>query len=324
MAKTTKKSKTKSAKVTKKSKSPSKAKATKTTKATAKSKAKTKAKVVKKATVKPVAKTKTKVKAKIKVKAKAKTKVKAKMKVVSKTTKASVKSKSSSKAKKPVSTVKSIKPVKSISTTSQRKQVTQRHGFKTGQHIVYPSHGVGQIVDHQEYNVEETKMEFFDIFFEKDKLTLKVPIEKVKSVGMRNLSDSATVRKTLKTVQGKAKIKRIMWSRRAQEYEAKINSGDLMQIAEVVRDLFRSEIETEQSYSERQLYEAALEKMTGEIAVVKKITLTEAIHLVEANLAKRPARSSKLAPVAAAALALEADNKNSAEVPKSSTPSTAV
>jgi len=173
------------------------------------------------------------------------------------------------------------------------KKTIQRQGFKTGEFVVYPSHGVGQIVDFEEQEVAGFSLELFIIMFAKDKLTLKVPIPKIESVGMRKLAEPALVEKSLKTVQGRARIKRTMWSRRAQEYDAKINSGDLIQIAEVVRDLFRSENQPEQSYSERQLYEAALERMAREISVVKKITETEAVNLIEANLAKGPRRGPK-------------------------------
>ena len=170
------------------------------------------------------------------------------------------------------------------------KKAVQRQGFKTGEHIVYPSHGVGQITEIEEQEVAGFALELFVINFAKDKMTLRVPITKVESVGMRKLADAETVEKSLKTVQGRARIKRTMWSRRAQEYDAKINSGDLILIAEVVRDLFRSENQPEQSYSERQLYEAALERMAREISVVKKITETEAVLEIEANLAKGPRR----------------------------------
>ena len=173
------------------------------------------------------------------------------------------------------------------------KKTVQRQGFKTGEFIVYPSHGVGQIVDFEEQEVAGFSLELFIIMFAKDKLTLKVPIPKIESVGMRKLAEPALVDKSLKTVQGRARIKRTMWSRRAQEYDAKINSGDLIQIAEVVRDLFRSENQPEQSYSERQLYEAALERMAREISAVKKVTETEAVNLIEANLAKGPRRGPK-------------------------------
>ncbi len=173
------------------------------------------------------------------------------------------------------------------------KKSVQRQGFKTNEFIVYPSHGVGQIIDIEEQEVAGYSLELFVINFAKDKMKLRVPITKVESVGMRKLADDETVEKSLKTVQGRARIKRTMWSRRAQEYDAKINSGDLIQIAEVVRDLFRSENQPEQSYSERQLYEAALERMARELSVVKKITETEAVQLIEANLAKGPRRGAK-------------------------------
>ena len=173
------------------------------------------------------------------------------------------------------------------------KKTVQRKGFKTSEHIVYPSHGVGQIMELSRQEIAGFELEMFVIFFAKDKLTLKVPIDKIDTVGMRKLSDRKTVAKALKTVQGRARIKRVMWSRRAQEYEAKINSGDLIQIAEVVRDLFRSEHQPEQSYSERQLYEAALEQISRELSMTQKITFTEAVNLVEENLAKGPSRAPK-------------------------------
>ncbi|MDA9089307.1 CarD family transcriptional regulator, partial [Amylibacter sp.] len=113
-----------------------------------------------------------------------------------------------------------------------------------------------------------TQMELFVIAFEKDKMTLRVPTAKATAVGMRNLASEELVEKAMKTLKGRARVKRAMWSRRAQEYEQKINSGDLMSIAEVVRDLHRNDEEREQSYSERQLYEAALERLTREVAAV--------------------------------------------------------
>ena len=173
------------------------------------------------------------------------------------------------------------------------KKASQRHGYKTGEFVVYPAHGVGQIVEIEEQEIAGTVLELFVIDFQKDKMKLRVPTSKIESVNMRKLADAATVERALKTVQGRARIKRTMWSRRAQEYDAKINSGDLIQIAEVVRDLFRSDTQPEQSYSERQLYEAALERMAREIAAVKKITETEAVHEIEANLALGPRRGPK-------------------------------
>jgi CarD family transcriptional regulator len=178
--------------------------------------------------------------------------------------------------------------------TTQQKKLSTRQGFKTGESIVYPAHGVGQIVAIEEQEVAGMKLELFVIDFEKDKMRLKVPVAKAVTIGMRKLSESDFVERALKVVQGKARVKRTMWSRRAQEYDAKINSGDLISIAEVVRDLYRADNQPEQSYSERQLYEAALDRMVREIAAVNKVSETEAVHLVEAHLAKGPKRGKAI------------------------------
>lgn len=173
------------------------------------------------------------------------------------------------------------------------KKNVQRQGFKTGEFIVYPAHGVGQITDIEQQEVAGYKLELFVVKFAQDKLTLRVPIAKIESAGMRKLASDETVAKALKTVEGRARIKRTMWSRRAQEYEAKINSGELISIAEVVRDLYRSENQPEQSYSERQLYEAALERMSRELSSVNKLSATEAVALIQKHLAKGPKRGAK-------------------------------
>ena len=173
------------------------------------------------------------------------------------------------------------------------KKSQQRLGFKTGEYVVYPAHGVGLIVNIEEQEVAGLTLELFVISFEQDKLTLRVPVAKIKSVGMRKLAEEDEVKKALETVTGRARVKRTMWSRRAQEYEAKINSGDIVAIAEVVRDLFRSDSQPEQSYSERQLYEAALDRLSREIAAVQHVTETEAVKEIEAALAKGPRRGPK-------------------------------
>ena len=138
------------------------------------------------------------------------------------------------------------------------------------------------------------RLELFVINFEKDKMTLRVPTGKLETVGMRKLSEDKIVKKALGTLKGKARVKRTMWSRRAQEYEAKINSGNLVAIAEVVRDLYRSEAQPEQSYSERQLYEAALDRMAREIAAVERMDEASAVAKIDDVLAKT-ARHAKLA-----------------------------
>ena len=140
--------------------------------------------------------------------------------------------------------------------------------FRLNDYVVYPAHGVGKIMDVETQEIAGIEMELFVISFEKDKMTLRVPTEKATAIGMRNLSSSDEIAKAMKTLKGRARVKRAMWSRRAQEYEQKINSGDLQAIAEVVRDLHRNDEEREQSYSERQLYEAALERLTREVAAV--------------------------------------------------------
>ena len=171
------------------------------------------------------------------------------------------------------------------------KKSVQRHGFKSGEHIVYPAHGVGQITAIEEQEIAGFKLELFVVTFEQEKMTLRVPTAKASTVGMRKLSDAAAVAKSLEMLKGRPRIKRTMWSRRAQEYEAKINSGDLVSITEVVRDLYRSDDQPEQSYSERQLFEQAMDRMSREIGAVNKLTLTEAVQLIEKNLQKSPRRS---------------------------------
>src|SRR5579871_4797301 len=163
---------------------------------------------------------------------------------------------------------------------------SKKHEFKMNDHVVYPTHGVGRIVKVEEQEVAGMKLELFVITFEKDKMTLRVPVAKAKSVGMRKLSSPDVVNNALNTLKGRARIKRTMWSRRAQEYEAKINSGDLVSIAEVVRDLHRAAGQPEQSYSERQLYEAALDRLARELAAVEKIDEAAAIKRVETALKK--------------------------------------
>jgi CarD family transcriptional regulator len=190
--------------------------------------------------------------------------------------------------------VVAVKPVAVAPRVEEpKKALTQRQGFKTNEFVVYPAHGVGQILAIEEQEIAGAKLELFVINFMKDKMTLRVPTAKVANVGMRKLSDPALVKRALETLKGRARVKRTMWSRRAQEYEAKINSGDIVAIAEVVRDLYRSESQPEQSYSERQLYEAALDRLSREIAVVQHVTETEAVKEIEGQLAKSPRRGAK-------------------------------
>ena len=166
---------------------------------------------------------------------------------------------------------------------------TRKSDFRPNEFVVYPAHGVGQIVSIEEREIAGMQLELFVISFEKDKMTLRVPTEKATAVGMRSLSTPDVVAKALATLKGKARVKRAMWSRRAQEYEQKINSGDLIAIAEVVRDLHRTDDQREQSYSERQLYEAALERLTREVAAVSGGDEVQAAKKVDEVLVSRAA-----------------------------------
>ena len=168
----------------------------------------------------------------------------------------------------------------------EKNNSKQRFGFATNEYVVYPTHGVGRIVAIEEQEIAGCKLELFVINFEKDKMTLRVPTSKTQSAGMRKLSDESVLTRALDTLRGRARVKRTMWSRRAQEYEAKINSGDLITIAEVVRDLYRSDTQPEQSYSERQLYEAALDRMAREIAAAQDVDESIAIQKVAEALTK--------------------------------------
>ena len=191
------------------------------------------------------------------------------------------------------------------SSGAKTKSAGQRQGFRLNEFVVYPAHGVGQIVAIEEQEVAGFKLELFVISFSKDKLTLRVPTSKVSGVGMRKISDPDTARRSLEILTGRARVKRTMWSRRAQEYETKINSGDIGAIAEVVRDLYRSEAQPEQSYSERLLYEADLDRMVREIAAVQKSNEIDALKTVEAQLQKGQSRVSKALPSPNAASEIE-------------------
>ena len=218
-------------------------------------------------------------------------------------------------AAKPVVAAKPLvaKPVAAAPRVEEPKKVlTQRQGFKTNEFVVYPAHGVGQILAIEEQEIAGAKLELFVINFMKDKMTLRVPTAKVANVGMRKLSEPALVKRALETLKGRARVKRTMWSRRAQEYEAKINSGDIVAIAEVVRDLYRSESQPEQSYSERQLYEAALDRLSREIAVVQHVTETEAVKEIEGQLAKSPRRGAKAGTEVEADADADADGDDAA------------
>ncbi len=143
--------------------------------------------------------------------------------------------------------------------------------FTVGDYVVYPKHGLGRIMELQQSEIAGASLELYVLRFDKERMTLRVPTNKAESVGMRKLSSQKTLDDAMVTLKGKPRVKRTMWSRRAQEYEAKINSGDLVSIAEVVRDLHRAEDQPEQSYSERQIFEAAIGRLARELAAMENI-----------------------------------------------------
>ena len=183
---------------------------------------------------------------------------------------------------------------KNIEKNTSKK--SKKKAFKAGQHIVYPAHGVGKVTGIEQEIIAGFDIETYVVLFEQDKMTLRVPTEKAENSGMRALSNELILKDAFTTLKGRARIKRTMWSRRAQEYEAKINSGDLILVAEVVRDLHRTDSQPEQSYSERQLYERATDRMVREVAAIEKTDKGSAIELVLETLTK--ARTRQAAKVA--------------------------
>ena len=158
--------------------------------------------------------------------------------------------------------------------------------FNVGDHVVYPAHGVGTVQAVETQEVAGMKLEVYVITFDHEKMTLRVPTKKARAHGLRSLAEDNVVVQAMTTLKGRPRIKRTMWSRRAQEYEAKINSGDLISIAEVVRDLHRADNQPEQSYSERQLYESALDRMAREVAAIERTDKDGAVAMIAKSLVK--------------------------------------
>jgi CarD family transcriptional regulator len=167
--------------------------------------------------------------------------------------------------------------------------------FKVGQHIVYPAHGVGLVTAIDKEAIAGFNIEVYVILFEQDKMTLRVPTNKADTSGMRPLANENVLKDSFTTLKGRARIKRTMWSRRAQEYESKINSGNLILLTEVVRDLHRTEEQPEQSYSERQLYDGALDRMVREVAAIEKTDRGPALDKILDTLAKARAKAAEKA-----------------------------
>ena len=148
--------------------------------------------------------------------------------------------------------------------------------FNAGEYVVYPTHGVGKVADVTKQNIAGSELELLVVNFDKDKMTLRIPTSKIQHVGLRKISDDKTMNEAFATLKGKAKVRKIMWSRRAQEYENKINSGNPVAIAEVIRDLYRHENIAEQSYSERKIYEQAVSRLASEVSIYSNCSMDEA------------------------------------------------
>ena len=181
-------------------------------------------------------------------------------------------------------------PLLVVGCSDERKDcmASKADAFDVGDYVVYPKHGVGRVIELQSEEIAGMQLDLYVLRFEKERMTLRVPVNKVESIGMRKLSSDKTLKEAMETLKGKPKVKRTMWSRRAQEYEAKINSGDPIFIAEVVRDLHRAPDQPDQSYSERQMYEAAINRLSHELAVVERIDPETAAERLQTLLIKPP------------------------------------
>ena len=158
--------------------------------------------------------------------------------------------------------------------------------FEEGDFVVYPTHGVGRILGTESREVAGIQLEMLVVRFEQDRMTLRVPMEKAKTLGLRTLSSSKQMDQAITTLRGKGRVRRTMWARRAAEYDTKIKSGDPVSIAEGVRDLHRRTNQSEQSYSERQMYQAALERLAREYAAIEKIDQDAAALKLEDMMAE--------------------------------------
>jgi CarD family transcriptional regulator len=197
---------------------------------------------------------------------------------------------------KPVAAAPVVKPAApvqaAIKPSAPVAAAPKKPSFKVGELVVYPAHGVGKISNIEEQEIAGIKLELYIVDFEKEKLRLKVPTNRAEQKGMRHLADRMMIEQAMKLIRGRARIKRTMWSRRAQEYDAKINSGDMLSVAEVIRDLYRSDRQPEQSYSERQLFEQALARFARELAAVRKVDEDQCIKELEDYLARNAKRGA--------------------------------
>jgi CarD family transcriptional regulator len=252
-------------------------------KTTAKSKAKTAPKAAAKSSAKSAAKSAKPAAKAAKPAAKTSTaKTAAAKKPAAKT--ATAKSSAAKAAPKAVAKPAAAKPAAKPAVKPSAKKTAKKLPFTRGDYVVYPTHGVGRVTGVEKQEIAGFNLQLFVILFESEKMTLRVPVDKVADSGLRKISSKDKMMAVIGTLKGRARSKRTMWSRRAQEYEAKINSGDPVAIAEVVRDLYRAPGQPEQSYSERQMYEAALERLVNEYALVEKLDVDAATEKLETVL----------------------------------------
>jgi CarD family transcriptional regulator len=247
-----------------------------------------------KAKAKPAAKKPVKVAAKPAPKAAAKPVAKPVAKVAPK---AAEKPKVLAPVAKPVAAAPTVKPQAPVAAAKPAAPAAaapapKKPSFKVGELVVYPAHGVGKISNIEEQEIAGIKLELYIVDFEKEKLRLKVPTNRAEQKGMRHLADRMMIEQAMKVIRGRARIKRTMWSRRAQEYDAKINSGDMLSVAEVIRDLYRSDRQPEQSYSERQLFEQALARFARELAAVRRVDEDQCTKELEDYLARNAKRGA--------------------------------
>lgn len=259
------------------------AKAKTTTKSKAKAPAKSASKSAAKTAAKKPAAKKAAAKSTAKPKAKAKPAKAAAKKPAAKKA-APAKSAPKAAAKKPAAKAAAKPAAKPTAKKPAAKKTSKKLPFARGDYVVYPTHGVGKVTGVEKQEVAGFNLQLFVILFDSEKMTLRVPVEKVVDSGLRKISSKDKMMSVIGTLKGRARSKRTMWSRRAQEYEAKINSGDPIAIAEVVRDLYRAPGQPEQSYSERQMYEAALERLVNEYALVEKLDVEAATEKLETVL----------------------------------------
>ena len=191
-----------------------------------------------------------------------------------------------------------VRVAKKVANDNSTDNKVQGFEFKIGDFLVYPTHGVGKVQTIETTTYAGVELTAYVMFFEKEKMTLRVPVKRVSEVGLRKLSTQVQLDKATIVLRGKAKTGRGMWSRRATEYGAKINSGNIESIAQVVRDLHKNVDDPDRSYSERMIYESAFDRLVGEFAAVSRLELPKAKEMLESTLNNKKEKDKELAEAA--------------------------